>query len=1414
MLLVTTVQTQGQIDISANWPNSNWTVTGTYTVSGFTNDPTTTAIFSFNDGTAGSGSLFDNIAAESPTIDITAATTANPAEEQLVITVDYVFNQVGDTLKIEWWDSAFATWVTWDTFMGNSSNGDFTTCSGMQTYVSQPLIIAAFSPSQLTNFKYRLSYVDNGHSFGWCLGSPTMKSEVTPLCFDVSAINADTNLITSVQAVLAWSDNNGVSPQDGWEIEYGSTGFIQGSGTTITTFINPYTISGLTPDTCYDVYVRALCSSTVFSTWTGPYNFCTPIPGIECGGVYLDSGGTGSDYSSGENTTTTMCPDDTGDVVTVIFTSFSTENSGTGCYDGLTIYNGGDTSAPTINPPNGGTEWCWDRNDTTPNGSGDLEGMTITSTAADGCLTFVFSSDGSVTRPGWEANIYCSQPPTCFVPVDFAVISTGITTADVSWTDTNGGNPTGGWEILYGLSGFDITDTAAGTVVPASANPFTIPGLTAATEYDYYVRAICGTNSGDDDSFFGGPTSFITQCDSFAAPYTENFESDGATPLCWKQDTVNSEDWQFSNDVTAPGHVGNGGNVSGTTTLSGGYFAWVEDSLPNSLNTGLLSPFIDLTGVVAPTLAFYYISNDEFFFSHVNFSVDVWNGTTWTDDVFTSNSNTNGWEQVFVDLSAFTGQVIQVRFVVDENNTGTRDDFAIDDVYIGEMPACVNVNAITIQSVGSNNMVSTWTDGGNIPTATAWVIEYGALGFTQGTGTEVLVDTNPFDLTGLMPQTDYEFYVRSDCGEGELSLWAGPIQFTTLCPVFDAPYTEDFQDGGTIDACWTQNANLDPWEFTENIGINHIGNDGDVEGTSTASGGFFAWVDDSFAHTTNNTITTPLVNLGTLGGVPAALSFYYISHNEGNTNVDFSVDVWDGTQWNVGVFTSNTNTAGWTKAFINLDLLTITGAVQARFRVDENNGNDLNDDLAIDDVVFDAAPACYPIYNTVVSNETTTTIDLAWTDTLNSIPPTVYIIEYGPVGFTQGSGTIVNAPTNPFTVTGLTPDLDYEFYVRASCTTTDLSDWTPVVVGTTLPTCLPVTGINSPSQTTTSVDIAWTDINTPTPVGGWDVEYVISTFPQGTGTTTTVFTSTTTISGLLPSTFYDIYIRVNCASDDSDPSRWVGPFTVQTIPGPPINDLCADAIEVTVGADCQPILGNNIQATQTTPILETECSDPAVDGLEPGFALDDIWYKFTMPSSGTVIIQTAFAGGMEDSAISVYSGACGNLSIVQNANGRDSCSDDADADLSAGTNADNNEFGIVQLHNQTPGEEFYVRVWSVDRTNIGQGNVHGQFTICIFGQSSGRFTQQLEVEEEEINSEMELTYYPNPVEDILTLKTDDNEKVDAVRIYSVLGQEVKRKTFKNPSNNPSIDLQDLQSGTYFVKISIGNKTKSIKVIKR
>lgn len=77
--------------------------------------------------------------------------------------------------------------------------------------------------------------------------------------------------VTLNSATLRWLSTNNLS----WNIEYGPTGFTQGTGTIIRGITSkPYTLSNLAIFTCYDVYIQDSCVGQT-SNWSGPINFCT-----------------------------------------------------------------------------------------------------------------------------------------------------------------------------------------------------------------------------------------------------------------------------------------------------------------------------------------------------------------------------------------------------------------------------------------------------------------------------------------------------------------------------------------------------------------------------------------------------------------------------------------------------------------------------------------------------------------------------------------------------------------------------------------------------------------------------------------------------------------------------------------------------------------------------------------------------------------------------------------------------------------------------------------------------------------------------------------------------------------------------------------------------------------------------------
>ena len=80
------------------------------------------------------------------------------------------------------------------------------------------------------------------------------------------------NGITATAATISWTPQGDA---DSWVLSYGYAGFTQGDGTDVIVSTPSYTINGLTPETLYEVYVRAACSEDVFSSWSPVQRFST-----------------------------------------------------------------------------------------------------------------------------------------------------------------------------------------------------------------------------------------------------------------------------------------------------------------------------------------------------------------------------------------------------------------------------------------------------------------------------------------------------------------------------------------------------------------------------------------------------------------------------------------------------------------------------------------------------------------------------------------------------------------------------------------------------------------------------------------------------------------------------------------------------------------------------------------------------------------------------------------------------------------------------------------------------------------------------------------------------------------------------------------------------------------------------------
>ena len=848
-----------------------------------------------------------------------------------------------------------------------------------------------------------------------------------------------TNL-TSTTANLGWTENGTATT---WNIEWDTTGFTPGTGNMITgTTTNPHNITSLTANTTYQFYVQADCGGSGTSAWAGPFSFytgyCIPAPSSVDGlgitnvtvgtinNTTVAEAGNYGDYSSqvtdiGQSTNVTVnITYSTGFTYdTKIWIDWNDDldfiDVGEEVYVGTSLATNPTTLVANFTVPL-----------TSPLGNHRMRIGGQDVGPATPCYTGTYG-----TFEDYSVNV--TLPPSCLAPTTLTATSLTATSANLGWTE-NGTATT--WDIEWDTTGF--TPGTGTMVTGTTTNPHNLTGLTANTSYSFYVRADCG---GSGTSTWAGPFSFTTPCVAVVAPWNEDFENAGLIPNCWSQGVANAEPWKFSN-TGAGNHIGNNGTITGTTS-SNGYFAWVDDSSPNSLNTTLESPLIDVSALTIPELSFYLISNNEGF-TNVNFSLNVWDGSTWNVGFYTHNTNTlaGGWEQIMVDLSALTiTGPIQLRFIVDETNgTDFYDDVAIDDVDVHEKPACIAPTVLIVSNVTTTSIDLGWTENG---TATTWNIEWDTTGFTQGTGTLITgTTTNPHNLTGLTAATTYQFYVQADCGGSGTSTWAGPYSFTTQCNTLAVPFLEDFETASPSLPCWSQiqEVGAGNWTFATGAGGGTI-----LAAQSGTQNARFVSASPSGGGTPITKLVSPILDLTTL--TTPELTFYYGQEDwagdQNKLKVYYRISPSD--PW-VEIAYDTTNIATWTKD--SLILPNPSSTYQIAFEGINNYGRA----NVIDDVeIKEALLVCSIPSNLTAFNITQTSAMLDWTENGTA---TEWNIEWGFQGFTLGTGTPVHVLSKPHLLNGLVPSTAYDYYVQADCGT-DSSAWVGPYTFMT-PPCMPI----------------------------------------------------------------------------------------------------------------------------------------------------------------------------------------------------------------------------------------------------------------------------------------------------------------------------------------------------------------------
>jgi hypothetical protein len=246
---------------------------------------------------------------------------------------------------------------------------------------------------------------------------------------------------------------------------------------------------------------------------------------------------------------------------------------------------------------------------------------------------------------------------------------------------------------------------------------------------------------------------------------------------------------------------------------------------------------------------------------------------------------------------------------------------------------------------------------------------------------------------------------------------------------------------------------------------------------------------------------------------------------------------------------------------------------------------------------------------------------------------------------------------------------------------------------------------------------------------------------------------------------------------------------------PPSNDSCATPLVLTAYNFGSEVWGisTTLGTTASGEVDENDISCANAFSLGAG---RDVWFRVKVPAAGEITITTreVLGSNLDDTIMAVFSGGCGSLVEVTNG-----CNDDIDA----GGGNYMSEVSLTGVDGIAADDILWVRIHEYSNS-ASDGADDGEFEIVAHATDA---TLSNETFEQDITA---LSYFPNPVTNKLTLKAQQN--IQNVSVYNMLGQEVMRTEMN--LQRGELDMSSLQSGPYFVKVSINGTVETIKIIKK
>ena len=402
-----------------------------------------------------------------------------------------------------------------------------------------------------------------------------------------------------------------------------------------------------------------------------------------------------------------------------------------------------------------------------------------------------FMSEFSATNIFLVDNISVSLIDPCGEPLDIQVDSVGVNGAAISWS----GN-TPAYRVVVATEKVDEKDweTYDAYVINDTVQvcKYELKNLNSNTQYFVYIKSLCGEGEGKWNLY---GSNLVTDCSNMLTlPYIDNFDRYKSSSTKNPPSCVTTFNKELMNADASYPSVYNSANYTGSSNGNGLYWYIVTaDTIAKRRPTMATLPVEDISKVMISFKLKASASAAKPSVIALGYATDIscidslMATVQYFDTVSPGISSTN-WIEYQKDLKDVQGK--NVHIVLSQlymSSSGTT--LYMDDLKIEKTPTCFTPHAEVLSTSYEEATIKITPF---LEDDAAWDVMF--ISKDETDTVIATVDTTTATVGGLKYSTDYYMYVRTNCGEGDVSKWSDPLTLSTLYKIGEG-YVYSFELG-------------------------------------------------------------------------------------------------------------------------------------------------------------------------------------------------------------------------------------------------------------------------------------------------------------------------------------------------------------------------------------------------------------------------------------------------------------------------------------------------------------------------------------------------------------------------------------------------------------------------------------------